>query len=323
MEHRELATEYSSGFVLAPMAGITDSAMRRICRGLGATATVTEMVSAAGLSRRSVKTSRLLVHTEEERPLGVQLFGCKPEDFFRAAGLLDELGFDFVDINAGCPVRRVASKGSGAGLLRDLPRLLRIVEATRSSTRLPVTVKIRLGWSPDIPLDPAAPRLLAEAGASAIAVHGRHRCDQFAGDVDCAGIARIVSSSPVPVLANGDSSSSSAVRSLLRSTGASGALLGRGAVSNPWIFRGLRGGGPARAMPGELREIVNLQLRMMHGYIDAPYVYHAMRGHLCRYLRGFPEASSVRERAVHVETDADVDAVLAMAEERIHGGRPE
>jgi nifR3 family TIM-barrel protein len=319
MEQSRLPTGYASGYSLAPMAGITDSAMRRICRGLGATATVTEMVSAAGLSRRSVKTSRLLVHTEEERPLGVQLFGRRPEDFSRAAGLVDGLGFDFVDINAGCPVRRVASKGSGAGLLRDLPRLLRIVESVRASTRLPVTVKIRLGWSPEEPLDPAAPELLAEAGASAIAVHGRHRCDLFAGEVDCPGIASVVEASPVPVLANGDSSCPEAVRSMLESTGASGALLGRGAVSNPWIFRGLAGRGPARPLPGELRSTVNRQLEMMHGYIDAPHVYHAMRGHLCRYLRGFPGASAVRARAVHVGSDSDVDEVLAMAEERLHG----
>jgi tRNA-dihydrouridine synthase len=161
------------------MAGITDSAMRRICRSLGATATVTEMVSAAGLSRRSVKTSRLLLHTEEERPLGVQLFGHRPEDFHRAAGLVEDLGFDFIDINAGCPVRRVASKGSGAGLLRDLPALLRIVESTVRATELPVTVKLRLGWSGDEPLESHAARGLAEAGAAAIAVHGRFRFAKF------------------------------------------------------------------------------------------------------------------------------------------------
>lgn len=302
------------------MAGITDSAMRRICRGLGATATVTEMVSAAGLSRRSVKTSRLLLHTGEERPLGVQLFGRRPEDFERAAGLVDGLGFDFIDINAGCPVRRVATKGSGAGLLQNLPLLLRIVEATDGASRLPVTVKVRLGWSPAEPLPGGAGKALADAGARVIAVHGRYRCDGFSGEVRCDGIRRVVESSPVPVLANGDSTSASAVRQMLERTGASGALLGRGAVANPWIFRQLAGAGPGEPLPGELRSTVNRQLEMMHGYIDPPHVYHAMRGHLCRYLRGFHRASEVRRRAVRVESDADVDEVLRMAEDRMFGG---
>lgn len=310
---------YAAGFALAPMAGITDSAMRRICRELGATATVTEMVSAAGLSRRSVKTSRLLAHTESERPLGVQLFGRKPEDFQRAAGLVDGLGFDFIDINAGCPVRRVATKGSGAGLLRDLPRLVRIVEAASRAAALPVTVKIRLGWTPEEPLPESAWESLARAGARVIAVHGRYRSEGFSGEVRLDEMRRVVEASPVPVLANGDSTSAGAVRRMMEATGASGALLGRGAVANPWIFRELAGNGAGNPLPGELRHAVNRQLGMMHEYMDQPYVYHAMRGHLCRYLRGFRRASEVRRRAVRVESDADVDTVLRMAEERMHG----
>ena len=318
MEKPEAPKAYASGFSLAPMAGVTDSAMRRICRGLGASATVTEMVSAAGLSRRSVKTSRLLVHSEDERPLGVQLFGRRPEDFARAAGLVSDLGFDFIDVNAGCPVRRVAMKGSGAGLLRDLPLLLEILRAVGGSSHLPVTVKIRLGWAKDSPLPPDAAERLADAGASVIAVHGRYRCDLFSGSVDCAAIRRFVEHSPVPVLANGDSTSAQAARSMVSASGASGALLARGAVSNPWIFRALSGSGAGRPMPGELRATVNAQLAMMHEYIDEPYIYHAMRGHLCRYLRGFRGASALRARAVRVESDLEVDEVLAKAEALIY-----
>jgi tRNA-dihydrouridine synthase B len=173
--------EYTHGVVLAPMAGSTDSAFRRICRRMGATAVVTEMVAAAGLSRRSVKSHKLLRFNVEEKPIGVQLFGNRPGDFERATELVSKLGFDFIDINAGCPVKKVVNSGSGSALLRDIPKLTAIVRAVSSNTSLPVTVKIRIGWSPEEPVPDSLPALLAEEGAAAIAVHGRYRSDMFAG----------------------------------------------------------------------------------------------------------------------------------------------
>ena len=217
--------KYTHGVVLAPMAGSTDSAFRRICRRMGAIAVVTEMVAAAGLSRRSIKSHKLLRFHSEEKPIGVQLFGKRPEDFEEAAELVSGLGFDFIDINAGCPVKKVVSNGSGSALLRNIPLLTAIVRSVSSHTSLPVTVKIRIGWSPEEPVLDTLPALLADEGVAAIAVHGRYRSDMFAGEVRKREIERIVRNSPVPAIANGDSKSVRDALNLLDATGAAGLII--------------------------------------------------------------------------------------------------
>jgi len=312
MSRLEVPTAYSHGIVLAPMAGSTDSAFRRICLRMGATAAVTEMVAAAGLSRRSVKTSSLLRHAPEERPLGVQLFGREPADFRRAAELVSDLGFDFVDINAGCPVKKVVRSGSGSSLLLDLPRLLTIVRATVEGTSLPVTLKIRLGWDPSSPVPLDFPSMAAEAGATALAVHGRYRSDMFSGDVRTSEMRRLVEASPLPVIANGDSTSVESALSLRDSTGAAGLLVGRGALGNPWIFRGLASGRPADAVPdpAEYRTVVMEQLSMMKESIPTEHVYCIFRGHLMHYIRGFRGAAGLRATAVSVASDGDVAGLM-------------
>jgi len=314
--NRKITRDYTHGAVLAPMAGSTDSAFRRICRRLGATAVVTEMVAAAGLSRRSVKTHKLLRFSEEEKPIGIQLFGRNPGDFHDAAALVSDLGFDFIDINAGCPVKKVVGSGSGSALLKDVPLLAAIVRAAVSGTGLPVTVKIRLGWSSEDPVDPSLPDVLAGEGASAIAVHGRFRSDMFSGAVRSEGIRDIVRSSPLPVIANGASESVQQARDLLKTTGASGLMIGRGALGNPWIFRGLaedpESGVPGR---GELHDVVMEQLRMMMEYIPEEHVFNILRGHLLNYLKGFRGASSVRRRAVRVSCEEELEELLMQAEE--------
>lgn len=307
--------DYTHGAVLAPMAGSTDSAFRRICRRLGATAVVTEMVAAAGLSRRSVKSHKLLRFSLEEKPIGVQLFGSRPEDFEKAAGLVSEMGFGFIDINAGCPVKKVIRSGSGSALLLDIPRLISVVRATVSGTDLPVTIKIRPGWSPEERISDDLPCILSDEGVSAIAVHGRFRSDMFAGEVRIDEIKRIVDLSPVPVIANGDSGSVSKAVELRKSTGAAGIMIGRGALGNPWIFRGLSGG-PEDGVPnsGELSSVVMEQLSMMMEYIPVEHVYSILRGHLLHYLRGFRGASSLRGKAVKVGSGMELSEVLAEAE---------
>ena len=306
---------YTHGLVLAPMAGSTDSAFRRICRSMGATAVVTEMVAAAGLSRRSVKTIKLLQYEPEEKPIGVQLFGSRPDDFARASLLVSELGFDFIDINAGCPVKKVLRSGSGSALLRDIPRLAAIVKAVSSETDLPVTVKIRTGWSPEEPVKDSLPTILANEGAAAIAVHGRYRSDMFAGNVRKLEIKRIVNCSPVPVIANGDVINVEAAIDLKNSTGASGLMIGRGALGNPWIFRGVSGRPEdAVPMPGELTSVISKQFEFMKEYIPREHVYHILRGHLLNYLKGFRGASGLRRKAVHVENSTDLNGILAEAE---------
>ncbi|MCK5115209.1 MAG: tRNA-dihydrouridine synthase family protein [Candidatus Aegiribacteria sp.] len=309
--------KYTHGLVLAPMAGSTDSAFRRICRRMGATAVVTEMVAAAGLSRRSVKSHKLLRFNNEEKPIGVQLFGKRPGDFERAAELVSKLGFDFIDINAGCPVKKVVNSGSGSALLRNIPALIAIVRAVSSNTSLPVTVKIRIGWSPEEPVPDSLPALLAGEGAAAIAVHGRYRSDMFSGEVRKGEIERIVRNSPVPVIANGDSRSVCDALDLLDATGAAGLMIGRGSLGNPWIFRGLTTGEPLDAypLPREVISTIWQQYEMMSEYIPVNHLYSILRGQLLKYIRGFRGAADLRGRAVGVDCREDLSDILSELEE--------
>jgi nifR3 family TIM-barrel protein len=311
-------TGYTHGLALAPMAGYTGSPFRVVCRGLGATGLVTEMVTAAGVSRRSVKSIRYLRYLPEEKPLGVQLFGAKPADFSRSAELVSSLGFSFIDINAGCPVKKVLSSGSGAALLRDLPRLLEIVRATAAATHLPVTVKIRLGFSPDEPLPEGMCDMLHAAGASAVTIHGRYRSDMFGGVVNVGGIERLSRNSPVPVVANGDVKSVADGERLLSLKGVTGLMVGRGALGNPWIFRALSGG-PPEPGPGELREVMARQMELMLAECPGPGIFNTLRGHLVHYLKGFHGAACLRDRAVRVASRSDVLELVDEAEELIRG----
>lgn len=316
-------SSYARGIVLAPMAGATDSAFRRICLRMGATCAVTEMVAAAGLSRRSVKTSSLLRHAPGERPLAVQLFGREPSEFRRAAALVSDLGFDLIDINAGCPVKKVVRSGSGSTLLRDIPRLLAIVRATVEGTSLPVTVKLRLGWDPAEPVADDLPARIAAEGACALALHGRYRSDMFSGPVRAAEMARIVTSSPVPVLANGDSTSVEAALVLRESTGASGLLIGRGALGNPWIFRGLASGCPGDAVPApeEYPLVVMEQLAMMKEHVPLSHVYPIFRGHLMHYIHGFRGAAELRARVAGASSDGDVRELMERVADLVAAGK--
>lgn len=312
---------YTHGTVLAPMAGSTDSAFRRICRRMGATAVVTEMVAAAGLSRRSVRSHRLLRFHPGEKPIGVQLFGRRPEDFARASAIVTGLGFEFIDINAGCPVKKVVRSGSGSALLRDLPLLAAVVRATVSGTDLPVTVKVRVGWSPDEPVPDSLPSLLAGAGASAIAVHGRFRTDMFGGTVRTEEIARLTDLSPIPVVANGDVTCLDDARALLSATGAPGLMVGRGAMGNPWIFRSLSEGREYSPSPDEVTEVIRDQFRMMSEYVPEKHLYHVLRGHLLQYIKGFRGASELRVRATGVADREDLEDILR--DLRVHLNREE
>ncbi|OPL18516.1 MAG: hypothetical protein AVO35_04080 [Candidatus Aegiribacteria sp. MLS_C] len=308
---------YTGGTVLAPMAGSTDSAFRRICRRMGATAVVTEMVAAAGLSRRSVRSHRLLRFHPGEKPIGVQLFGRRPGDFARASDIVSGLGFDFIDINAGCPVKKVVRSGSGSALLRDIPALTEIVRATVSGTDLPVTVKVRVGWSPEEPVPDSLPSLLADAGASAIAVHGRYRTDMFGGSVRTDRIARLAGLSPIPVVANGDVTCPDDARALLSATGATGLMVGRGAMGNPWIFRSLSEGREYMPSPEEVTEVIRDQFRMMSEYVPEQHLYHVLRGSLLQYIKGFRGASDLRVRATGVADREDLEDIIRNLREHL------
>jgi len=300
------------------MAGYTGSPFRIICRELGATGLGTEMVTAAGVSRRSVKTMRSIRFDPMERPLGIQLFGARPGDFARSAELVADLGFSFIDINAGCPVKKVLKSGSGSALLRDLPRLAAIVRETSAASPLPVTVKIRLGFTPEEPLSEGVCEMLCDAGATALTIHGRYRSDMFGGSVDLAGLERLSGRSPVPVVANGDVRTPEDGRRLMSLKGVTGVMVGRGALGNPWIFRRLSGGAASPA-PGELRSVVMKHLDLTLADGAGSGAVHSFRGHLIHYLKGFPGAAGLRDAAVRVNSREDVAELVETAERRVFG----
>jgi len=270
------------------------------------------MVAAAGLSRRSVKTHKLLPFDPEEKPIGVQLFGRRVQDFARAVETVSAMGFDFVDLNAGCPVKKVVSSGSVSALLSYIPLLTAIVRSMVKNTRLPVTVKIRLGWSPEEPVPGSLPRLLADEGVQALAVHGRYRSDMFSGSADARGIGRIVEASPIPVVANGDVRTFRNARELRSISGASGIMVGRGAMGNPWIFRSIsRGRDDLDPSPDEVLEVIRTQYAMMAEYVPPRHLHSVFRGRLLQYIRGFPGASELRARATSVDSGEDLEDILS------------
>jgi tRNA-dihydrouridine synthase B len=227
----------SSPFGLAPMAGLTDSALRRLIKRHGGCALVmTEMVSAEGLVRGGGRTREYAAFAAEERPVAVQVFGGDPDRMAAAARVVESLGADVVDVNMGCPVRKVASRSAGCSLMREPDRAAAIVAAMTRAVRIPVTVKMRAGWDERELNAPLLARMVEQAGASAVAVHGRTAAQAYRGTADWDLIARVARAVSIPVFGNGDCLDPAGIVDRWRSSGAGGILVGRGALRNPWLL---------------------------------------------------------------------------------------
>ena len=230
------------GLMLGPMAGYTDTAMRTVCRRLGAEYTVTEMVSAKAVCYKDKKTPLLARIAKEEAPCALQLFGSEPEFVAEAArmlegGVLGGIAPAAIDINMGCPVPKVAGNGEGSALMKDPALAARIVAATVKATHLPVTVKIRTGWDENSLNAPEVARAVEAAGASLLVVHGRTRKQMYSGEASLREIARVKQAVSIPVVGNGDVKDASTARRMLEETGCDGIMIGRGAVGNPYVFQ--------------------------------------------------------------------------------------
>lgn len=223
--------------VLAPMAGVTDNVFRRLIREQGGCGLLmTEFTSADGLARDGARTRRYLYYTEDERPIAAQIFGANPDTLAQAAALVEELGFDQVDINLGCPAKKVVKCG-GSGLLRELPLLKNILRRVRAVVRIPLTIKVRAGWDESSIVVREVGRLAEDCGVEAIALHPRTRLQGYSGQADWSLIAALKETVKIPVIGNGDINRPEDAERMFRETGCDAVMIGRAAATNPWIFR--------------------------------------------------------------------------------------
>jgi tRNA-dihydrouridine synthase B len=291
------------GLLLAPMEDVTELPFRLICRELGADIVYTEFVNAEGLLRESPdgprRTFNKLRFLEEERPLGIQLYGATSLSMEKAAEIASEQRPDLIDINCGCWVSNVALRGAGAGLLRDLPQMKEVVRRVISATDLPVTVKTRLGWDQNSIRIVEVARMLEDLGVQALSIHCRTRSQGHKGQVDYSWIAKVKDAVSMPVVLNGDIVSPQDAKNAFDTTGCDGVMIGRAAIAHPWIFREARHYLETGELLPEptLKEraelcLKHLELCVEHG--PERYALIGMRRHYAGYFRGLRGASQLR-----------------------------
>ena len=302
---------------LAPMAGVSESPFRRLCRRFGADVVVTEFLSAEGIRRENEATIAKLRFTPEEHPIGVQIFGAEPDAMREAAAFVtDVFQPDYVDINFGCPVKKVVKRNGGSGCLRDLSLVEQVIRAVASGTHLPVTVKIRSGWSEQT-RDPVTIGLRCQdAGAKALALHPRTRTQMYTGNARWEEIAAVVAALSIPVIGNGDIKTPHDAVRMWRMTGCAAVMIARGSFGQPWIFdqtKDLLAGRPMRPAPTiEERFAIALDhARMVQAYeADPDGAAVEFRKHLGWYVKGLPNSADLRRQLHAVTSFADVEGIF-------------
>ena len=306
-----------SRLALAPMAGVADLAFRGVCREHGAGLTYTEMVSAKALVYQDGKTRGLLRLGDGEHPAGAQIFGSDASCMGEAAALAREIsGADFIDINMGCPVGKVVKSGDGSALMRDPDKAARIIEAVVKCAGCPVTIKIRKGWDDAGANAVEFAKMAESAGVAAIAVHGRTRAQMYSGKADWDIIRDVKNAVAVPVLANGDIFTAQDAVSILSHTGADMAMVGRGALGNPWLFeqaQALLDGKPLPPPP-TMSQRVETAMRHLKTAAENKSERTACleaRRHFAWYLRGIPHSSQIKAQISKAETLEDLRECMA------------
>ncbi len=313
---------------LAPMAGVSESPFRRICRRFGADVVVTEFLSAEGIRRENAATIDKLRFGADERPIGVQIFGGDPVAMGDAAALVtDVFQPEFIDINFGCPVKKVVKRNGGSGCLKDMNLVEGVIRSVSARTHLPVTVKIRSGWNEEM-RDPVAIALRCQdAGANALALHPRTRSQMYTGSARWDEIAAVAAALDIPVLGNGDIKTAEDAARMQRETGCAGVMIARGSFGQPWIFREARAlleGRPKPATPPvEERFAIALEhARMAEEYeADPRGAAIEFRKHLGWYVKGLPASADLRRKLHAVDSLHEVEDIFAayLAADHRHG----
>ena len=302
---------------LAPMAGVSESPFRRLCRRFGADVVVTEFLSAEGIRRENAATLDKLRFGADERPIGVQIFGAEPDAMGDAARLVtDVFAPEFIDINFGCPVKKVVKRNGGSGCLKDLDLVEKVIRAVSAATPLPVTVKIRSGWSEET-RDPVKIGLRCQdAGARAIALHPRTRTQMYSGAARWEEIALLVDALDIPVIGNGDIKTPEDAVKMQRETNCAAIMIARGSFGQPWIFdqtRALLEGKPKPETPAIERrfEIALEHARMAEAYEHDPRgAAIEFRKHLGWYVKGIPGSAELRKKLHAVDTFGDIERIF-------------
>jgi len=291
--------------LMAPMEDISDPPFRRLSRRFGADMVYTEFISADGLIRDALKSMQKLDLSDEERPVGIQIFGKEPDAMARATEIATTVNPDLIDINFGCPVRKVAMKGGGAGLLNDVPRMVAIARAMVRSTHLPVTAKTRLGWDESQKNIVDIALRLQDEGIAALTIHGRTRAQMYRGKADWTLIGEVKSHPGIriPIIGNGDITSGPVAVEQFRKYGVDGLMIGRAAIGNPWIFREIRhyyATGEELPPPAitEIVEVCRTHLLTSVEWKGERMALFEMRNHYANYFRGIPGAKEYRSKLV-------------------------
>ena len=306
-----IQTAGQNGALLAPLAGISNLPFRLIARSQGCSLAYTEMISANGLVRKTAKTYEYLKTCTDDRPLGVQIFGADPEVMAQAARIVADGGVVLIDINMGCPVKKVIKAGAGAVLMKDPVLVARIVEAVKKAVRVPVTVKIRSGWNHSSINAVEIARIAEDGGADAITVHGRTADQGYCGLADWKIIAAVKKAVKIPVIGNGDIRQPQDALRMIADTSCDAVMVGRGSLGNPWIFKGI-----VQALNGQAidylpslsqrREMIENHWKMEDKFIGAKMAGKNFRKHILWYTKGLDNSHRFREIAGKLKDDESI-----------------